>query len=132
MVNSHAIECETEYDSNDNTFDDFFEFIIDTNFNLKPTMVKEPMKHKEIEVDEHTFKPLRRCTSSIPEFGMVYPMQNDVVVATSSFSYLDILPPPTHVQFKNKMHKIRFNLDGRRYIIHDGKGILLRDIAVMC
>jgi hypothetical protein len=129
MVNSHPIQCDVEYALNDNTFDEFLEFTVDSKFNIVEEAI---LPHPKIEADEHAFKPLRRCTSSIPEFGMVYPMQNDVVVATSSFSYLDILPPPTHVQFKNKMHKIRFNLDGRRYIIHDGKDILLRDIAVMC
>jgi hypothetical protein len=114
MVPSHPIVC-----------DDFLEYSVENNDTIHLIL---PDKQPEIV---KTDKPLRRCTSLIPEFGMIFPMVNDVIRPTRSFSYLDILPPPTHVQYKNKMHKIRLNNDGRRYIVYDGVDILLRDIASM-
>lgn len=95
-------------------------------------VVAGDLMHKTDDNKQNVERPLRRCTSLIPECGMIYPLQNEVVTATSSFTYMDILPPPTHVQFKNKMHKIRFNMEGRRYIVYEGKDILLKDIATIC
>lgn len=128
---SHPIACEAEYGCNDVAFDDFLEYEVDGYLNIQPMMEKPITPHPEIEEVDFVERPLRRCTSSIPEFGVIYPMDNEVVTKSRSFTYLDILPPPTHVQYKNKMHKICFNLDGRRYITHDGENILLRDIALM-
>jgi hypothetical protein len=127
MVQSYPIVCEEEYACNDGAFDDFLEYEVDEQLMIHPLGDEEQCIHKT-----KINRPLRRCTSYIPDLGLIYSLDNEVIVtATSSFTYLDILPPPSHMQYKNKMHKIRFNLDGRRYIVHEGKDILLRDIAIM-